>query len=187
MQDYRTRSAPFWHPGPGITGLRVLCLLALGVALLGACGYQNESIRLPADARLVALGTIRNFTYTAELDVRVREALQQRLMANSAVRLVPRLQADLVLDIDIRNIGIDRGRDLSSSSVGRLVYILNSTASLSDRRNGKTLIKEQPVNASARLDFDQAVLDTPAVRDLILSHLMTSFSSEIENFLFYTY
>ncbi|MDH4120363.1 MAG: LPS assembly lipoprotein LptE [Deltaproteobacteria bacterium] len=139
--------------------------LALGLAALGGCGYSLETVRLPAQAATLGLGSVTNHTFQGELDLRMNRALQRRVMAIGSADLVSPNDSDLVLEVDLTRFDVSRFRDISQNNAYTFQFTLSGTMTLRDRRNGRVLLDHQPVEGTARLDFTVLTMETPALRD----------------------
>ena len=135
---------------------------------------------LPAQHRTLAVDTIRNATFTAELDVRLQREVRRLLFRDAGIHVVPKSRTDLVLQIVVSEISVSRRRSVTDTSVGRLIYNLNGSVSLWEVSSGRFLISGRPIAASSRLDFAKpAPLETPAVRDEGLNDAIELFAARV--------
>ncbi len=164
------------------TGLPAAWLAA--ALLLAGCGYSMETRSLPDHAHSLSIGKVRNLTYTGELDVRVKQELRQKLLRNPALVLKSPKESDLVLDIDLDSLNVSRALDVSDTDLSSLLYSLSGGMTLYRPFPRKTVVLQRKVSASTRLNFNQAVIETPAVRDEITTDVILAFVAEIEHQLF---
>jgi hypothetical protein len=165
-------------------------IIWLGLAVLlvvSGCGYSLETPRLPGNAGTLAIGTIRNRTFTGELDVRLQHRLRSLLLKHPGFELSVPERSDLILDIELTEFRAVRARDLATTSLTSVSYQLIGLVSVYDRRHSRYHIRRQPVNSVSRLDFDTPTVETPAIRDEGLEDALQSFSVQVENLLFLTF
>ena len=164
-------------PRGGLCGVMGLAL----AAWLSACGYSMDSPGLPAQHRTLAVNTIRNATFTAELDVRLQRELRRLLFRDAGIHVVPQSGTDLVLQIEVSEIRVSRRRSVDDTSVGQLTYNLNGLVSLREISSGRFLISRRAIAANSRLDFDEEAetLETPAVRDEGLNDAIELFAARV--------
>lgn len=160
-----------WRPVPGI--------LLLTIVLL-SCGYGPDSAHLPGGARSLSIGVIRNLTDAGELDVRLHRQLRRRFLRNPHIVLADSTRGNLLLDIKLISLTVTRGRDVSSTLVTSLSYRLAGEFSLRDARDGTLWRRNQPVDASATLNFDTATQENPAVQDEGLDDVLEAFAAKVE-------
>jgi hypothetical protein len=159
----------------------LLAVTLLAAALLaGACGYRLDAPHLPDNASRLAVGVIQNRTATGELDIRLQDKLRTVLLRHPSVMLTSPEFADLVLDVDLATISIARTRNLTATSLSGISYTLAGAVSLYDRRKSRFHFSRVPVSASARLDFDTPIVETPAIRDEGLDELLDNFARQVE-------
>lgn len=153
--------------------------IALAAAGLSACGYSMDAPGLPAQHRTLAVDTIRNATFTAELDVRLQREVRRLLFRDAGIHVVPKSRTDLVLQIVVSEISVSRRRSVTDTSVGQLTYRLNGSLSLWEVSSGRFLISGRPIAARSRLDFANPTLETPAVRDEGLNDAIELFAARV--------
>ena len=156
----------------------VIGAFVLGIMVAG-CGYQMEKPRLPGGARNLSVAVIHNRTFTGEVDVRLRRELRRLLYRDAGIHVTPHEQSQLSLEISIRKLTIIRRTSLQNTSVTSLAYRLSGKISLIDTDTGELLIDEHPIATTTRLVFSQAQLETPAIRDEVLSDALKVFSQLI--------
>jgi len=159
-----------------------ICLaaaLALPLAL-GGCGYGLDSPRLPQGAGTIAIAAIRNRTTTGELDIRLAQLLRYRLSRHSTFSLAPEDSADVVLQVTLNDLKINRSRDLTSTNVSAIAFTLTGPVSLLDRRRSAYYLFNVQVSGSGRLDFDTPTSETPAIRDQGLTEVLNDYANSVE-------
>lgn len=157
----------------------LVAFLVLVLALPG-CGYTLDSPRLPLNASRLSIATIKNSTTTGEMDIRLGQILRSRLLRQSSFDLVSVESSDLSLEIEMEDLKITRGRDLTTTTVSNIVYQLKANVSLLDRRTKAYYYYKAPVIANSRLDFDTPVIETPAIRDEGLTGVLEKFADRLE-------
>jgi hypothetical protein len=164
--------------------IALVAALTLG---LGACGYRMESPQLPNNRHSIGVAAIRNFTYEAELDVRLQEALRQRLFRDPAIRVTPPDRSELVLTMEIKGLNIARARDLDSTDVRRLNLNVSGVMSVRDVNTGALIHDRTPVAADLRYDLPESALETPALRDDAIDSLLAVFADKVVDNLLLTF
>ena len=147
--------------------------------MVAGCGYHMDKPRLPGGARNLSVAVIRNQTFTGEVDVRLQHELRRLLYRDAGIHVTPREQSQLNLEISIRKLVIVRRTSLQNTSVKNLTYRLSGEISLIDTDTGEVLIDGHPIATATRLDFIQAQLETPAIRDEILTDALKEFAQLI--------
>lgn len=158
----------------------LLALLLAAVAALGGCGYSQEVPGLPAGAERLAIAPVQNGTFESELDIRLREALDQRLRRHAHVRLVSRERADLVVETTLKSLTITRTVDIIPPRRKLLGFKLAGRASILDRRNGEYLVQDNTIRANAEVAVDTEALETPAVRYDGIDKAVAAFADQVE-------
>lgn len=156
-----------------------LALLTMALAWLAGCGYEMDAPRLPNDRRTIAVEPIRNRTFEAELDVRLQQQLRRRLFRTAGIRVVPPERSDLVLDIELRQLALNRARDITSTDVTSLVYQLSGTMTLRDAGSGKLIFERLPISVSSSYQLPEASIETPAVSDEALNNTIAAFADAV--------
>lgn len=164
-----------------------LWLAAWALLAAGGCGYGQDVPRLPAGAESVALQPVRNLTDQAELDVRLRGKLLQRLQRHAHVRIVPEETSTLLLTVQLDGFSISRVLDPALSVDRSFVYTLRGRITLVDQRSGRALISNQSVIARAGILYAGGVLETPAIRDEGIDDVLDGFAEQVEHRLFLSF
>jgi hypothetical protein len=164
-----------------------LGLVGVLLALAAGCGYRVDTPRLPGNAGTLAIGVIRNRTFQGELDVRLQHRLRSLLLKHPGFELGPPDHSDLILDIELTQFRVVRGRDLASTNLTNVSFQLVGLVSVYDRRQSRYYVNRQPVNSTSRLDFDSPTVETPAIRDEGLEDAVSSFAIQVENLVFLTF
>ena len=152
--------------------------LVLGIMVAG-CGYHMDKPRLPGGARNLSVAVIRNQTFTGEVDVRLQRELRRLLFRDAGIHVTPLEQSQLSLEISIRKLEIIRRTSLQDTSVTSLGYSLSGKISLIDTDTGDVLIDEYPITTAIQLAFSEAQLETPAIRNEVLTDALQEFSQLI--------
>ena len=160
-----------------------MAFAALLPGLVG-CGYHMEAQHLPRNASTLAIGTIHNRTFTGELDLRLKDQLRRRLMRNPSFALTAAEGSELVLDIDLTHAAFIRALDVSNTSLSSLSMRLKGRARLRSTGAEAKLIRNKAISVRARLNFDQPVIETPAVRDEITGDAIAAFVKRVEAMLY---
>ncbi len=169
--------------GRRLTALLAVALLAT-LASGAGCGYRMESRGLPEGAASLGIGTIRNRTFTGELDVRLKHELRRKLLRNPAFALVSPERSQLVLEVDLLRADFVRSLDVSNTSISSLVLVLEGRINLRKARGGQPVIRNAGVAVSTRLDFDRSVIESAAVRDEIEHDAVVAFAAKVEQLLY---
>ena len=172
-------------PSPAAAGLIAVLLVAAALTgPAGGCGYRMEGQGLPGNARSLGLGQINNLTFTGELDVRLRSELRRVLLRNPAFSLTSPEASELVMEINLTRLTVTRPLDVSDTDLSSLRYQLRGTMLLFRREPVKRRILRTRLVARVRLDFDRAVMETPAVRDEIGEDVIIAFAELVEKALY---
>ena len=158
-------------------------LLALLLGTMG-CSYHVGSPRLPGNAGTLAIGVIRNRSFTGELDVRLQHRMRELLLKHPGVQLGPTDHSDLILDIELIQLQPVRSRDIASTNFTSVSYVLSGLVSLYDRRQGRYYYKRSQITVSSTLDFDTPTIETPAIRDEGIEDALNLFALQVENLIF---
>lgn len=161
-----------------VTALLVLWLTAAG------CGYQMESSRLPGNATTLAIGNIRNLTYTGQLDIRLKSALRRKLERNPAIRLTAPGSGELLLEIELTELRVGRALDLADTDISSLGYVLSGRMLVRRTGGDKRILIREGVTASTTLNFNQPVIETPAVREEVAADVIDLFAEQVEKRLY---
>ena len=167
---------------PLVTGPLLLALFLLPLFLLtGAtgCGYTMDAPGLPEGHRTLAVDTVRNETFTAEVDVRLQRELRRQLFRDAAIRVVSPTQTDLLLQITVKSASASRSRGVNDTSVSKLAYNLSGSMTLLEQSSGRLLVDRKPVSGTSRLNFAERTVETPAVREEGLNDAITALAGSI--------
>ncbi len=179
MNDTIARGAAMPPRAAGLLALLVGAALVLAAAL-GGCGYRQAVPRLPGDAGRLAIGPVRNHTFTGELDVRLREALRRRLLAHAFVRPVAGARSELVLEIDLDALDVQRRVDAIDPGRRVLTFTVRGRMRVRDRRGEDAVVHDQRVSAAEAVVVDATALETPAVRDEGIDDALDAFAAQVE-------
>jgi hypothetical protein len=165
-------------------GVSAICAALTALLLTGACGYRMDTVGLPDNAKSLGIGQIRNYTYTGELDVRLKHELRRKLLRNPAFTLTSPEHSELVLEVSLTRLTVSRPLDVSDTDLSALLYRLRGSVSVFRTFPERRLVLKQRITTIVRLDFDRPVMETPAVRDEINEDVVIAFAAEIEQALF---
>ncbi|MEE8396478.1 MAG: hypothetical protein V3S29_10525, partial [bacterium] len=138
-------------------GLWAVVLTVLAVLWVGGCGYGGDPARLPGNAASLAIGAVRNLTYTGELDLRLIGALRARLSRNPYFLLAAPGQSELVLDVDLKELQVSRALVFSTTNADgsttnlRMTSVLTGRIVLRHQGPGGRAILQQDISASSVL------------------------------------
>ena len=153
--------------------------IALYTPLLLSCGYSMDAPGLPAKHRTLAVDTIQNKTFTAELDVRLQREVRRLLLRDAGIHVVPMSQTDLVLRVTLDELRISRARNITDTSVGTFAVSISGSVSLWEVSSRTYLINNRKVSARSRLSFSERTLETPAVRDEGINDALALFAERV--------
>jgi len=163
-------------PRAAVLALAVL----LGALLPAGCGYEQARPGLPAGARSLAIGLVRNATYRGELDVLLHDALRQRLLRAPGVHLTTPARSDLLLVVELTELDVVRARNLDDTNLSSLTFRLKGRMALYDQRGEHRQLTAGPVTAASVLNFARPVIETPSVQDEGLEEVIGVFAAEVE-------
>ncbi len=164
-------------------GAARMAFAALLPGLVG-CGYQMEAQHLPQNASTLAIGAVRNRTFTGELDLRLKDQLRRRLMRNPSFALTAAEGSELILEIDLTHAAFIRALDVSNTNLSSLSMRLRGRVRLRGTGAEAKLIRSQAISVGVTLSFDQPVIETPAVRDEITGDAIAAFVERVEAMLY---
>lgn len=159
---------------------RALAVLALVAGLAPGCGYHQDVPHLPGRAHTVALERVNNLTDTAELDVRLRVLLQQRLSRQAYVHLEPAHRSELGLTVDLQDLSVTRAIDPARGTVPSVSYALSGLITLVDLRTGHTYIDQEPIKVAVNRVYSATQLETPAVQDDGVNAVLEAFAKQVQ-------
>ncbi len=160
-----------------------LGLLAILLGMTG-CGYRMEQRGLPEQATSLGIGSIKNLTYTGELDVRLRHELRRKLLANPAFALISPERSQLILEVDLNRADFVRALSVSNTDISSLRIDLVGVVNLRRPRQKIPVIANAVIRASATLNFDSSVIESAAVRDEIENDVIVAFVKKVETLLY---
>ena len=163
---------------------RVVFFLALAGSLGGGCGYRMETAKLPDNAESLGIGTIRNLTYTGELDIRLKNLLRRRLLRNPAFSVISPDRSQLILEIELKELIISRTQDVSDTDITSFGYTLKGEMQIIRAGPERIVVLKKNVEAKSVLSFNQPVVETPAVIDDAAHEVMIIFAEKVEEGIF---
>ena len=158
--------------------------IVLAALSLGACGYRMEGQYLPDNLSTISIGAIHNRTFTGELDVRLKHELRRKLTRNPNLRLVPENQGELTLEVQLNNASFSRHLDVSRTDLNSILMSLSGHVTLRRTDAQPRIVRSQDISVSTALGFDQAVIETPAVRDEITNDAIVLFVERVESMIY---
>lgn len=172
------RRGPLRRRGAG------LWAVVLAVLWVGGCGYGGDPARLPGNAASLAIGAVRNLTYTGELDLRLIGALRARLSNNPSFLLGPPEQSELVLEVELKELRVSRARAVSSTNLTSMTSVLTGRIVLRHQGPGGRAILQQDISASSVLIFAESIVMTPAVKEQATDRVVAAFAERVEERLY---
>ncbi|MDH4247624.1 MAG: LPS assembly lipoprotein LptE [Deltaproteobacteria bacterium] len=173
---------------PRFHGARFFTLTGL-LLLLGGCGYAPEATVLPGGAYRIWLAPVENVTSQAEVDVILREKLRRMLLSRPTVMLVGEEESRVILKVIVFR--VDTGRALSTDSTGtarrHLVYTAYGRFTLSDRVDGRLIIRDAPVTGSGQSWLPTGQGEPPAARQEALDSALAVLAAQVEQGLFLSF
>lgn len=146
----------------------VLPVMIIAAVFLTGCGFQlnRNRVTLPDNARSISLQNIENKSYTAGLDLLLKEQLIDRFSRN-AVNIKAVQTADLSLQFQITNSRYSRSDYALDSSVKTYVFVFTISGRLSVVNNIKnsTLFKNQSLSGTYSLKTESTDLTQTEISD----------------------
>ena len=158
----------------------VLLLLGFLALMVSGCGYQADSLKLPANATRLHIGEVQNHTTMGELDVRLRGALRGLFLKNPGIRLVDREESHLSLDVSLTSVNISRTQNISQTDINSISYQITGQMEVRRVQDSNKLLFREPIAATASLVFDAPLLETHAVQAEIRNKLIDNLARQIE-------
>jgi len=151
---------------------------------LSGCGYAMESQQLWNNAKTISIDIVQNKTEKGGLDIQVKSVVRELLSNRPNVRLASPRESDLSLEITLTTFQIDRSVDITNTNISHLSYRLGGSIKLRDNRAPEKSPPLRNVSVVSSTIFQQAVLETPAVRDEALHHILSEFAKSVESHLY---
>ncbi len=157
---------------------------------LSSCGYKLEGSNplLPNNAKTIAILPIQNQTFLAGIETDLSAQLNQKLRANSSLRISPAKFADLQLYITLLEIKTNKSEFSKEQISSGVKATMTGKIILIDKRINKNIWKDSTITVILRESLENEMENNSGISvSKKTSQLIKLFSSKIYEGLFYTF